>query len=235
MSVTAKAVGAAKAWAIGKLPRHIAIEGVIGVGKTTLANGLAARLEGRTLLEAPGDNPFLERFYKDQSAWALPTQLSFLLQRTRQARELVQPGLFASTTITDFMVEKDRLFAELTLSGDELNLYTQVYTEIMSGLPIPDLVIFLHADLQQLRARIERRAIGYEQGIEDDYLLRLGQLYARFFADYSAAPLIVVDTASLNFADDDGALEQLIECARGLTGGRRYLDAQGWDNERAMF
>jgi deoxyguanosine kinase len=227
--------GAAHAWATGKLPRHIAIEGVIGVGKTTLAHALSVRLDGRTLLEVPGDNPFLERFYKDQSAWALPTQLSFLLQRTRQARELVQPGLFAKTTVTDFMVEKDRLFAELTLSGDELNLYTQVYNEIMSGLPVPDLVVFLHADLQQLRARIERRAIGYEQDIEDDYLLRLGQLYARFFADYSAAPLIVVDTASLNFAHDGEAVEQLVECARAMNGGRRYLDARGWDDERVMF
>lgn len=221
-------------WALGKVPRHIAIEGVIGVGKTTLARALAARLDGQTLLEAPGENPFLERFYADQSAWALPTQLSFLLQRTRQARELVQPGLFSSTTVTDFMVEKDCLFAELTLSGDELTLYTQVYAEIMSGLPVPDLVIFLHADLQHLRSRIARRAIGYEQTIEDDYLLRLGQLYARFFAHYAAAPLIVVDTEALNFAEDERALDELLTCARGLTAGRRYLDADGWDGERTI-
>jgi deoxyadenosine/deoxycytidine kinase len=233
--VKTKNEGDAQAWAMGKLPRHVAIEGVIGVGKTTLAHALAARLEGRTLLETPGNNPFLERFYNDQPAWALPTQLSFLLQRTRQARELVQPGLFARTTVTDFMVEKDRLFAELTLSGDELNLYTQVYTEIMSGLPVPDLVIFLHADLSQLRSRIERRAIGYEQAIEDDYLARLGQLYARFFAEYDAAPLVVVDTASLNFADDNDAVEQLLACALGLAGGRRYLDSRGWDSGRAVF
>ena len=214
-------------WALGVIPRHIAIEGPIGVGKTTLARALAERLAGRTELEAPGDNPFLERFYAEPRAWALPTQLTFLLQRVRQARDLVQSELFATTVVSDFMVEKDKIFAELTLAADELDLYIQVYDEVMGGLPVPDLVLYLHADSEQLLARIANRAIGYEQSIEAEYLAALGRAYGRFFAEYRKAPVIVVDTSRLNFAADGDTVERLLDALREMRSGRRFLDADG--------
>ncbi|MEM7405757.1 MAG: deoxynucleoside kinase [Pseudomonadota bacterium] len=213
-------------WALGGQPRHIAVEGPIGVGKTTLSVALARQLGGETVLEAPAENPFLERFYAQPRAWALPAQLSFLLQRARQARELAQPQLFAPTVVSDFMVEKDALFAELTLDVDEFELYRQVYAEVMGGLPVPDLVIYLHAPLAVLLSRIETRAITYEQAIEADYLARLAGLYGRFFATYDAAPLLVVDTTALDFANADAALERLLQAARQIDRGRRFLDAE---------
>ena len=213
-------------WARGSVPRHIAIEGPIGVGKTTLTRAIANALDGRTVLEAPVDNPFLERFYTDARAWALPTQLTFLLQRARQARELVQPQLFAATVVSDFMVEKDRIFAELTLESDELDLYCQVYDEIMGGMPVPDLVIYLHAPVEVLHARIAARAIAYEQTISGEYLQDLGRAYGRFFAEYRSAPLLIVDTSALNFADAPNALKRLLDAATQVADGRSFLSAE---------
>lgn len=204
-------------------PRHVAIEGPIGVGKTTLSHRLAERLSASVMLEAPADNPFLARFYADPAAWALPTQLSYLLQRVRQARDMAQRDLFAPRLVTDFMVEKDRLFAELTLATDELDLYLQVYNELLSDLPRPDLVIYLHAPVDTLLERIARRGIDYEQSIEGTYLERLGAAYGRFFADYVAAPLLVIDTTTVNLAESDDALDAVYEAAMRLESGREFL------------
>jgi deoxyguanosine kinase len=203
--------------------KHIAIEGPIGVGKTTLCHRLAEVLGGVVMLEAPSDNPFLARFYADPVAWALPTQLSFLLQRVRQARDMTQRDLFAPLLISDFMVEKDRMFAELTLQPDELDLYLQVYQELLSDLPRPDLVIYLYARIDTLLNRIARRGIDYEQSIESDYLERLGTVYGRFFADYRDAPLLVVDTNAMNLAASDEALDVLVEATRNVDFTVKFL------------
>jgi deoxyguanosine kinase len=213
-------------WAAGRAPRHIAIEGPIGVGKTTLTRAIATLLDARMVIEVPSENPFLERFYSDARAWALPTQLTFLLQRARQARELIQPELFARTVVSDFIVEKDRIFAELTLAADELELYLQVYSEIMGGIPVPDLVIYLHAPIEILQARILARAIDYEQTISAEYLAELGRAYGQFFSQYHSAPLLIVDTTALNFAEDDTALHKLLSAAMQVDSGRSFLSAQ---------
>lgn len=205
------------------IPRYIAVEGPIGVGKTTLTHRLAGALQATVLLEAPAENPFLARFYADPLAWALPTQLTYLLQRVRQSRDLAQRDLFAPRLVSDFMVEKDRLFAELTLQSDELDLYTQVYDELLADLPRPDLVIYLHAPVGTLLERIARRGIDYEQSIEAQYLERLGVAYGRFFADYRDAPLLIVDAASMDLAASDGAFDALVEAACRLRQGREFL------------
>ena len=205
--------------------RHVAIEGAIGVGKTTLTHRLAAALGGAVMLEEPAENPFLARFYSDPSAWALPTQLSFLLQRVRQARDMMQRDLFAPLLVADFMVEKDRLFAELTLQSEELDLYLQVYAELLANLPRPDVVIYLHAPIETLLERIARRGIDYEQSIEGAYLERLGSAYGRFFANYQDAPLLVVDTQHVNLAESDDALDRIADAAKARGFARRFLGA----------
>ncbi len=210
--------------------RHIALEGPIGVGKTTLARRLSVALSASLLLEAPGDNPFLARFYNDPEAWALPTQLTFLLQRMRQARELGQRDLFSPRLISDFLVDKDCLFAQLTLASDQLALYQQLYDELLEGVPAPDLVIYLHAPIPVLLERINRRAIDYEQTIEANYLERLCILYAEFFAVYEAAPVIVVDTVNLNFSTSDRALNELLALFDEPFQKRRHL-AAGADSD----
>jgi deoxyguanosine kinase len=205
--------------------RHIALEGPIGVGKTTLAHRLADLLGGSVLLEKPAENPFLARFYEDPDGWALPTQLTFLLQRVRQARSLAQRDLFAPLLVSDFMVDKDRLFAELTLEPDQLALYHQVYDELMEGMPAPDVVLYLHAPVQDLLARIARRGIDYEQGIEAEYLGRLCRLYGQFFSDYREAPVLVIDTVNVDFSENLDAIKILARTLTAPGTGIRHLDA----------
>ena len=204
--------------------RYIVVEGPIGVGKTTLARRLADSLGGQALLETPEDNPFLPRFYENPRMTALATQLFFLIQRVRQLRDIRQSDMFARVRVGDFMIEKDRLFAELTLDPDELALYRQVYEQIAGETVAPDLVIYLQAPVDVLLRRIAARGISYEESMDPHYLDRVASAYTRFFHHYEGAPLVIVNAAEIDFAhgDDDYAL--LFDKLRSISRGRHYLN-----------
>ncbi|MCP5151005.1 MAG: deoxynucleoside kinase [Ectothiorhodospiraceae bacterium] len=203
---------------------YVVVEGPIGVGKTTLARRLAAAWGADTLLEAPQDNPFLPRFYENQRAGALSTQLFFLLQRVRQVRELEQRDLFRSLVVADYLIEKDRLFAGLTLDADELALYEQLFVQLVATSVQPDLVIYLQAPVDVLLQRVATRGIDYELGIDADYLERLVAAYTRFFYHFEAAPLVIVNAAEVDFAHGDADFETLLDKLSSIRKGRHYLN-----------
>ncbi len=207
--------------------RHIAIEGPIGVGKTTLARRLASRIFAEPMLEKPSENPFLDRFYDDMPGYAFQTQLFFLFQRQKQMRALAQPSMFQQTTVSDFMFEKDALFARLTLSDDEYRLYAQMHAPIASELRPPDLVIWLQASTETLLGRIRRRGLRIEQAIDAGYLERLSAAYAEFFARYADAPVLVVDTEHLDAAGRESDMSRLIERLEQFRGPRESFGSTG--------
>ena len=200
------------------------VEGPIGVGKTTLARRLADSLGGEPLLEAPQDNPFLPRFYENPPAHALATQLSFLIQRVRQLEGLRQRDLFTGVRVGDYMIEKDRLFAELTLDADELALYRQVYRRIAGEAVTPDLVIYLQAPVEVLLRRIAARGVAYEEYMDARYVDRVATAYTRFFHHYEASPLVIVNAAEIDFAHGDADYEHLFGMVRSISKGRHYLN-----------
>ncbi len=205
-------------------PRYIAVEGPIGVGKTTLARHLAHTFNYPTLLEQPVENPFLERFYTDPKANALATQLFFLLQRAKQLQELRQTELSQLVRVSDFLIEKDQLFAQVILDDDELNIYQQVYDQLTINSPRPDLVIYLQAPVQVLHDRIRARGIKSELGISSDYLTVLNDAYTRFFHYYDDAPVLIVNAAALDLANNPSHYQQLVEHMLRTTSGRHYYN-----------
>ncbi len=203
--------------------RYLVVEGPIGAGKTTLAKRLAARLSADLVLEQPAENPFLARFYQDMARYALPTQLFFLFQRARMIEPLKQPDMFARPAVADFLLDKDLLFARITLSGDEFALYQKIYDALRPQAPAPDLVIYLQAQPPVLVERVKRRAAGFERGITEEYLALLADSYARFFYHYAAAPLLIVNSENLNFVERDADFELLVSRVRGMKSRREFF------------
>ena len=203
--------------------RHIAIEGPIGAGKTSLARRLAAHTGAELLLEQPAENPFLDRFYADMAGYAMQTQMFFLFQRQKQLRAIAQPSMFAPALVSDFMFEKDAIFARLTLSDDEHRLYAQLYAQVAAEVRAPDLVVRLQASPETLLARVHRRGVAMERGLELGYLRRLDEAYAEFFASYDGAPVFSVDTERFNPAGNDRDFATLVARLDAFAGRREFL------------
>ena len=204
--------------------RFVVVEGPIGVGKTSLARRLAKSFGSELVLEQGEDNPFLERFYRNPRAAAFQTQLYFLFQRARQMQELRQADLFEQVRVSDYLLDKDRLFARLTLDEEEFGLYEQVYSRLAIDAPVPDLVVYLQAPVDILLDRIARRGITYEQSIERRYLERLVEAYSRFFLEYEAAPVLMVNAADIDLVGSEVDYAGLLaEVARSRR-GRHYFN-----------
>ena len=203
--------------------RYIVVEGPIGVGKTSLAQRLAAHLGAGTLLEKPQDNPFLELFYQDPQRHAMSTQLFFLFQRINEMREQAQLDLFRSSTVSDYLFAKDALFARLNLSDEEFKLYQKIYQSLAPQVPKPDLVIYLQASTHTLLERVQRRGRNYERALTDDYLARLGNSYGDFFHQYEDSPLLMVNSENLNFVDNEADFLLLLERLEGMRGPREFF------------
>jgi len=203
--------------------RYIVVEGPIGAGKTSLTHKLAERMDADTLLENASDNPFLPRFYQEPKRYALPTQLHFLFDRARQLRDLTQGDLFRAGTVSDFLIDKDMLFARLNLDDDEFELYQKVYADLAPQAATPDLVIYLQAPIDALQERVRRRGVDFERGMDSDYLQRLANSYSEFFHRYEAAPLLIVNTSNLNFAESEADFDLLVERMSKMRGPREFF------------
>jgi len=204
--------------------RFIVIEGPIGVGKTSLARRLGQSLGGQLVLEQADQNPFLERFYKNPRAAAFQTQLFFLFQRARQLEEVRQEDLFGAVRVADYLLEKDRLFARVTLDDAEYELYEQLYSKLDIQAPKPDLVVYLQAPVDVLLERIAKRGVDYEQYIDRGYLERLNEAYARFFHEFEAAPLLIVNAASIDPISNQRDYDELLAAIRRMSRGRLYFN-----------
>lgn len=204
--------------------RYVVVEGPIGVGKTSLARRLARSFGSELILEQAQENPFLERFYRNPRSAALQTQLFFLFQRTRQLEDMRQHDLFDTVRVADYLIDKDRLFARLTLDDQEYALYEQIYQRLATDMPVPDLVVYLQAPSDVLLERIARRGIRYEQHIDRQYLERLQEAYARFFHAYDASALLIVNAAHADFVNSDEDYEQLFEQIKRIRRGRHYFN-----------
>ena len=205
--------------------RYIAVEGPIGVGKTSLARRLAETYGATLILEQASENPFLERFYRHPRAAALPAQLYFLFQRTQQLQGLNQSDLFSPVRVADYLMAKDQLFARVTLDEAEFQLYEQVHAKLGGQTPKPDLVIYLQAPVDVLLARIARRGIAFEQQIERAYLTRINEAYSRFFHEYAATPLLIVNAASMDPIGNQADYADLLVAISRVKRGRNYYNA----------
>lgn len=203
--------------------RYVVVEGPIGVGKTSLAHRLAQHIGSSMLLEKPGENPFLARFYQDPPRYALATQLFFLFQRGNEVRDLAQMDLFRESTVADYLFDKDPLFARLNLNDQEFALYQQIFRSLQLQAPVPDLVIYLQAEPHTLAERVHRRAEPYELGISENYLHRLALSYSDFFYHYDAAPVLMVNSEHLNFVDGDEDFNLLLKRIEEMRGPREFF------------
>ena len=207
-----------------KIPYHIAIEGTIGVGKTSLAGILGDRLEAKLILEEFEENPFLVEFYKDSDRFAFQTQLFFLLSRYRQQQQLQQTDLFTKTLISDYMFVKDRLFAALNLNDKEMSLYNTVARILEKNVASPDMVIFLQSDTDRLMQNIKLRGRECEKLIDWKYIDALNQMYNEYFFRYDDSPLLIINTNDIDFVNNKDDLEEIIEFIRTPGEGTRYFN-----------
>jgi len=210
--------------AMDNKPGFIVVEGPVGVGKTTLAKRLSESFNTELLLEGADENPFLNHFYENKKNVAFQTQLFFLFQRAQQMQDLKQTDMFRPVHIADFIMEKDRLFAELTLDEDEFKLYQQVYQHLVIDVPVPDLVIYLQAPVGVLRKRISHRGRNYERSMNNNYLNRLNESYARFFHDYNQSPLLIVNAEEIDLVNNESDYNLLLEQIRKVNSGRHYFN-----------
>ena len=216
--------------------RYVTVEGCIGVGKTTLTHLLSKALGARSVLEVVEDNPFLPDFYQDKVAHAFKTQMFFLLSRFKQQEALQQGDLFTGAVVSDYLFDKDRIFAELTLSPSEMSLYDTIFRALASKVRAPDLVVYLHAPMDVILERIARRGRSFEKDMDVGYLTDLVAAYGTFFHGYGDAPVLMVDTAELNFPANDRDLDVVIEAVRSFpTGGpKRRMIAGGAERQRTL-
>ncbi|MEE3086507.1 MAG: deoxynucleoside kinase [Pseudomonadota bacterium] len=205
-------------------PRFIAVDGPIGVGKTSLTKRLAETFNYELLLENAEENPFLDRFYQNPRQHALATQLFFLFQRAQQIEESRQSDLFEPVRVSDFLIDKDMLFAELNLEKDEYNLYHKVYQHLVIDAPKPDLVIYLQAPTEVLLQTIQKRGIPSEQMIESEYLNQLNRAYTEFFHYYSDSKLLIVNSAEIDLVANDEDYDQLVTYILSLPNGTHYFN-----------
>lgn len=206
------------------LPRFIAIEGPIGVGKTSLCKRLADTFEYSMLLEKSEENPFLDRFYKSPQQYALPTQLFFLFQRAQQMQELRQNDLFEPVRVADFLIDKDQLFAQQNLEPDEYALYEKVYQHLTLNAPAPDLVIYLQASTDVLLERIQKRGHAAEQYIDRSYLENLNRAYTEFFHYFNQSSLLIVNCEEIDLVENEDDYQQLVDYIVALPSGTTYFN-----------
>jgi deoxyadenosine/deoxycytidine kinase len=205
-------------------PAYIAVEGPIGVGKTTLARRLAASFNYDTLFEDAEENPFLQKFYRNPEQAALATQLFFLFQRAQKIQDVRQADIFQSVRVADFLIEKDPLFARINLDADEFQLYDKVYQQLTIDAPRPDLVIYLQASTDVLLGRIDNRGLPYERGIDRQYLERLNEVYSEFFLYYDDAPLLIVNASEIDLANGIEDYLHLVDYMLDIRNGRHYFN-----------
>jgi len=205
-----------------RTPRYIAIEGPIGVGKSSLAKILAQKFGSRLVKEEVANNPFLERFYEDPRKFAFQTQLFFLLSRYRQQKEMAQGNLFDSGVVCDYILAKDKIFALINLEDDEVTLYESIYKLLVSTLPKPELVIYLQARPEVLLSRVRKRGIAYERNISLDYLRTLSDAYNEYFFHYNETPLLVVNTSEIDFVERPRDLEHLVREVKSVKRGTQH-------------
>ncbi len=208
-------------------PGFIVVEGPVGVGKTTLAKRLAESFNTDLLLEGADENPFLNKFYENKKNVAFQTQLFFLFQRAQQMQDLRQADMFRPVHVADFIMEKDRLFAELTLDDEEFKLYQQVYQHLTIDAPVPDLVIYLQAPVDVLLKRISHRGRDYERSMNSKYLSRLNDSYARFFHNYTQSPLLIVNAEEIDLVNNEKDYNLLLEQIKRVKSGRHYFNPAG--------
>jgi deoxyguanosine kinase len=204
--------------------KYIIIEGPIGVGKTSLSNKLALEWDADLVLENVDDNPFLSKFYKNPREVSLQTQLYFLLTRTRQVQAFKQQDIFSNARVSDFMLQKDRLFAQVTLNNEEYDLYDQLYSYMAVDIPKPDLIIYLQAPINTLIKRIKKRGRDFEKYIDAEYLERLNAMYLKFFNTYNASPLLIVNAEDIDFVNNENDYKNLLDKIYSIEKGRHYFN-----------
>ena len=205
-------------------PGYIAVEGPIGVGKTTLARRLAEAFNYQVLLEDAHENPFLDRFYQNRKEAALATQLFFLFQRSQKIADLRQTDIFEPVRVSDFLIDKDPLFARINLDPDEYSLYEKVFQQLTIDAPLPDLVIYLQASPDRLLERILSRGVSSERGIDREYLEQINEVYSEFFLYYDAAPLLIVNANEIDLSQGDEDFSQLVNYLLDIRSGRHYFN-----------
>ena len=203
---------------------HICIEGTIGVGKTSLAKLIAEEMEAKTIFEEFEENPFLSNFYSDKDRYAMQTQLFFLLSRYKQQQELQQVDMFTKAIISDYMFDKDRLFAALNLNDIELDLYNRIANELQKNIVYPDLIIFLQSDTDRLMYNIKIRGRNFEQNMDWKYIDDLNQIYNEYFFRYDKGPLVIINTNDIDFVNNKNDLKEIIEFIKQPGEGTRYFN-----------